>query len=145
ERAEHFTTGGTDRSGTKQYASFRVLDDLDKAVVTGLMNPAPGGVRYLRPADADAEARLAGLGLRHADRTHLRIGERDVRDRGVVGRTAAAAQDVAHRDVGLVHGHVGELALAGDVADRPHAVGRAHPLVGGDEPGVLVQADRADA
>ena len=65
--------------------------------------------------------------------------------RPVVGWLAALAEDVAHHDAGLVHGHVRERALAGDVADRPHPVRRAHPAVGGYLVGRLIQADRRHA
>ena len=47
-----------------------------------------------------------------------------------------------HRDVGFVHRHVREVALAGDVADRPDAVGDAAPLVDGQVACGVVDTDR---
>ena len=57
----------------------------------------------------------------------------------------SCAEDVARGDRGLVHRHVREGALAGDVADRPEPVAGAHPPVGVDGPRGRVEADRLQA
>ena len=49
-------------------------------------------------------------------------------------RAAGDAEDVVDRHARLVHGHVGERALAGDVADRPQPLEpvHAHVVVDGE-------------
>ena len=69
------------------------------------------------------EARGPGLLLGQAHSPDLRIGERHVRDGVVARRLPAPAEDVTERDRLLVHRHVRERAVPGDVADRPQAVG----------------------
>jgi len=69
-----------------------------------------------------------------------RAGERHPGDRPVVRRGAVVAEDVAHGDACLVHGHVGVRADPGDVSDRPQAVGGPHPVIDQDGRGGGVQA-----
>src|SRR5262249_45768685 len=55
------------------------------------------------------------------------------------------AQDVVDDDVRLVHGHVGERALAGDVTQRPDAGRGTHAVVHRDGAQPLVDPGRAGA
>ena len=61
----------------------------------------------------------------------LRVGERDRRDRAVVGLRRPAG-DVGRRDPRLVLAEVGELRMRRAVADRPDVLGGAQALVGLD-------------
>ena len=53
-------------------------------------------------------------------------------------------EDVGRRDPTLVHGHVSEVPLPGDVTDRPQTIAGAHVPVRCDRLGVLVQTDGLD-
>ena len=97
-----------------------------------------------RDAHPHGHAALPGLSLGQADRADLRVGEGDPRHRVVLGGGDRLAQDVGHHDVRLVHRHVRERALAGDVADRPHSRRGAQVIIHRDGPRPLVDADRAD-
>ena len=113
---------------------------LMKAFVAGLVNPAACRRRHLRDADNHATVLLSRLGLGEPNRADLGIGERHPRQRPVVGRRPRLAEDVAHRDVRLVHRDVGERAVAGHVADGPDPVAGPHPFVHRDELGAGIQA-----
>jgi hypothetical protein len=63
----------------------------------------------------------------------------------VLRREACLTQDVGHDDSRLVHRHVGERALAGDVSQRPYPGGRPQVIVHRDGAQGLVDAHRADA
>ena len=71
----------------------------------------------------------ARLPLGQPHRAHLRVGERHAAHRPVVRPGTVLAQDVADDDGRLVHRHVRERALAGDVTDGPSAP-CPQPLVG---------------
>ena len=79
------------------------------------------------------------------DRADLGIGEGDPRDRTVVGRWPVLAEDVASDDGGLVHRHVGEGPLAGDVTDRPQPLACAQPIVGVEHPRRRVETHGVEA
>ncbi len=82
--------------------------------------------------------------VRLADGRDLRVGEDDPRHGGVVG-LAVVAEDVRRRDPALVLADVGQRPDAGDVADRPDALARAHPRVDGDPAAAGREADGLEA
>src|SRR5262249_59526770 len=95
-----------------------ILHELDEPVVAGLVDPAAGRLGHLLHAGAYGQPRLPRLPLGQAHRADLRVGERDAGHRVVLGGPSVPAQDVGDDDVRLVHGYVGECALAGDVTHR---------------------------
>src|SRR5713101_7439651 len=108
----------------------RVLDQLDEPVVAGLMDPATGRRRQLRDPGPHGQALVAGLPLGQPHRPDLGVGERHPGHGAVAVGRSVLAEDVPGSYAGLVHRHVGEGALAGDVTDRPQPVGGPHPLIG---------------
>ena len=122
-------------------AALAVGDQLDDALLLG--QPAAGA--EVAGRDRHVEACVARGLLAQAHRGHLRGGERDPRDRAVVGPGTVLAERVADHDRRLVHRHVREGALARDVADRPEQLTRSHPLVGLDHLEVVGQAHGVEA
>ena len=106
-----------------QDAAVGVRDELDQALAP--CGSSRGSTLDMSvDADPHVAAGVAGLRLGHPDRADLRVGERHPRHGAVVGGRPVLAEDVADHDRGLVHRHVRERALAGDVADGPQPVGR---------------------
>ena len=103
-----------------------VHDQLDEPVVAGPVDPAAGSSRPpARSPVRTVEPCLPGLLLGHPDRADLGIGERHPGDRVVVGAGAAARRGCRRAAMSAWYmRHVGEGALPGDVADRPHPVAR---------------------
>lgn len=88
---------------------------------------------------------MARLGLGEAYRGDLGVGEGH-RGRGpVISRLAGVPEDIGGGDAGLIHRGVGEGALAGDVADGPHALGSTHVPIHLDGGCCVVETDRAHA
>jgi hypothetical protein len=145
EHREHLSAHRADRGRADEVAGIPVLDELDDPLAAGAGDPAAGRRRERRPADGHLDPGVAGLLLGEADRADLGVGEGHPRHRVVLGLAGVVARPVG--DVGeghgrLVHRHVGERALAGDVADRPQLLAGPHPPVGVDRPGAGVQAHR---
>jgi DNA-binding MarR family transcriptional regulator len=113
--------------------------------IAGLVDPAPRRGRHPRHPDRDGEVPVAGLRFGQPDRADLRVGERHPRQRPVVRRRPVLTEDVADRNAGLVHRHVGERAVAGDISDRPQPLAGAHPLVDRDRLRRGVETDGIDA
>jgi hypothetical protein len=67
-------------------------------------------------ADPDVDAGLARRLGGEADRADLGVGERDPRQRPVVGRFVGLPEDVCGGEAGLVYADVGASALAGEIA-----------------------------
>src|ERR1035438_9523699 len=110
------------RGGAHQDPAVGVLDQLDETVITRLVDPAPGGTGNLGTAHPNRYAPLRRLGLGEADRADLRVGEGDPGHGVILGGGDLLAEDARHHDVRLVHRHVRERAVAGDVADRKSVV-----------------------
>src|ERR1039457_6189599 len=68
ERAEDLTTPRGGRGGAHENPPLGILDQLDEAVVAGLVDPAPGGTGNLGAAHPDRRAPFLRLSLGQADR-----------------------------------------------------------------------------
>jgi hypothetical protein len=73
QRGEHLAAGGPGRGGADEHTPLGVGDQLDDALVAGLVDPPPGRGRYLRQPDGDVQACLTGLRLGQPDRADLRV------------------------------------------------------------------------
>ncbi|CUR54725.1 hypothetical protein NOCA2210075 [metagenome] len=140
EHRQDLPAGRTDSGGAHHDPSVGVDDELDQPV--GPSDPAARGGGQLGAARGDAQSGVACLLLGQSYRAHLGIGERDARDRTVVGPRPVLVEEITGRDRRLVHRDVGERPLAHDVPDRPEPVARAHPLVGLDGSGLRVEPHR---
>jgi hypothetical protein len=154
-RREFFVASSTKTvcpwKGLARYYTVRVGENVNPdaawyyPLVAHLVDPAPRGRGDPRQPRPHPNTGFAGGGLGQAHRPDLGVGEGDPRHRPVVGGLPVLAEDVGGGDASLVHRHVREGALAGDVPNGPHPVRGAHPLVDLDHAGPLVQADRAYA
>jgi hypothetical protein len=107
-----------------------------------LVGPRSGDrVREAEAGGGDGVAGIARLGGGEAVGGDLGVGEDDAGDGAVVGAWLVAG-DVGAGDPRLVFGDVGKGHHAGEVADRPDAVGGAAALVDLDATSGGVQADR---
>ena len=106
--------------------------DEDAALAVGRELHEAGPLRALVRREPPADDVVArgdhAVALQLADRRDLRIGEHGRRDRAVVGGDVAA-RDVRRGDARLVLAEVRQEPDPGGVADRPHAVRRAQPVV----------------
>ena len=118
------------RRRADQHAPVGVRDQLDQPVVAGVVDPAAAGRGEVGVADPHLEPGVARLRPRSGRPTPISGSVNVTRGtRAVVGGGPVLAEDVADRDRGLVHRHVGEGAVAGDVADGPQPLAGPHPLV----------------
>ena len=141
--AQDLAGAGRDQGRPHQGASGPVRDQLQRPA----MKVVDVAARRLGRVDGghhDVEAALARRLLRPADRSHLGVGERDPRHRGVVGAGVLAAQPASH-DLAVVVSQVGEAADPGDVAGAEDAGARLERLGIDLEPSALGlgQAGRA--
>ncbi len=145
ERPQHLTTVRPGRGSSDQHAAVGVGDQLDHAVVPGLVDPAPRRRRHLRHPHLHVDTGLASLGLGRPHGADLRVGERHPRQRTVVRRGTVLAQDVPDDDVRLVRRDVSERTAPRHVADGPQILPGAQPVIHLDRAGGRVEADCVDA
>ena len=135
DQAQHLAAGRAHGRAADQDPAARSATSLITPSLPALwMKPRLDSSSCASPVPTSRPASRAWR-LGEPDGADLGVGERHPADGAVVGPRPVLAEQAAGGHGVLVHRHVGERALAGDVADRPEPLPDPHLLVGVQRPG----------